>query len=381
MIQELFGKSSKNKIKTWKGEVVSLTDGTAKIIVSHGYLGAKIQVEEKIISSGKNIGKSNETSPFEQACSDLNAVANKKRDSGYSETISSIPSKDGGLFLPMLAHKWDEHSRKIKFPCYVQPKLDGLRSPSKRFEEETLMWSRAGKKFVLLEELTKDIAEQLDFGESLDGEIYVYGWSLERIISATKKRSSDTPLIRYYVYDAPGPKSFEERFVKRFNVVTNKEAPFEPNYLNEKKTIVIVPTIEVKNKEEIFALEEIAVSLGYEGLMVRNADSPYTYKDRSYDLLKLKRFEDDEFKIIGAKEATGRDAGTAVFLCQFIDDKTGKEKTFDARPVGTLERRAEYWENIDKYIGKMLTVKYQGFTDLGIPRFPVGKGVRETWDR
>ena len=43
---------------------------------------------------------------------------------------------------------------------------------------------------------------------------------------------------------------------------------------------------------------------------------------------------------------------------------------------GTLAVRKEYWENRDQYTGQMLTVKHQGVSVEGIPRFPVGLAIR-----
>jgi len=42
-----------------------------------------------------------------------------------------------------------------------------------------------------------------------------------------------------------------------------------------------------------------------------------------------------------------------------------------------LEWRISVWENPNDYIGKMLTVQYQGMTKNSIPRFPVGVRIRE----
>tara|TARA_Y100001958_G_C21194369_1_gene522007 strand:- start:1314 stop:1532 length:219 start_codon:yes stop_codon:yes gene_type:complete len=49
---------------------------------------------------------------------------------------------------------------------------------------------------------------------------------------------------------------------------------------------------------------------------------------------------------------------------------------FNVRPKGTLVTRKEYWENRSKYMDQMLTVKHQGVSVEGIPRFPVGLAVR-----
>jgi hypothetical protein len=45
--------------------------------------------------------------------------------------------------------------------------------------------------------------------------------------------------------------------------------------------------------------------------------------------------------------------------------------------MGTLESRRKMWNNRKNYLGKDLTVKFQGKSKNGIPRFPVGVAVRD----
>ena len=111
---------------------------------------------------------------------------------------------------------------------------------------------------------------------------------------------------------------------------------------------------------------------GYEGMMVRNQNSLYKYKHRSYDLQKVKRFVDDEYEIIGGKDGSGREAGLIVYKCI-----TPSGLEFDVRPRGSHEERAHAFKNLENNIGKMLTVRYQELTDDGRPRFPVGIAVRD----
>jgi len=47
------------------------------------------------------------------------------------------------------------------------------------------------------------------------------------------------------------------------------------------------------------------------------------------------------------------------------------------KPEGTLETRRKYFENKNNFLGKLLTVKFQNLTNLGIPRFPVGIVIRD----
>jgi DNA ligase-1 len=89
-------------------------------------------------------------------------------------------------------------------------------------------------------------------------------------------------------------------------------------------------------------------------------------------LQKVKRFVDDEFEIIGGKDGSGRESGLIIYRCK---TKSGLE--FDVRPRGTQESRRDIYKNLDSYIGKHLTVRYQELTDDGIPRIAVGIAVRD----
>ena len=43
----------------------------------------------------------------------------------------------------------------------------------------------------------------------------------------------------------------------------------------------------------------------------------------------------------------------------------------------TGANKKKLFENGDDYVGKLLTVVYQELTDDGLPRFPVGKAIRD----
>ena len=113
------------------------------------------------------------------------------------------------------------------------------------------------------------------------------------------------------------------------------------------------------------------VSQGHEGIMIRDSMSTYEIGKRSNYLLKYKAFQTEEYPIVDVKEGTGREKGTAIWIC-----KTG-EQHFSVKPEGTLEKRREYLTEKEKYIGKQLTVRFQNLTAIGVPRFPVGVVVRD----
>lgn len=375
-LPDLFGKASSGKIKVWRVEVLANDDDTASIYTDHGYEGGSIQQEEKIISEGKNLGKSNETTPYEQAVSEAKALWTKKKDELYVEDKSDIVDNTSGFFLPMLAHKFTEQSANIDFRAAVlQFKYDGFCALAKKENGVVYLWSRQGKLLDVPTEIKAELAVALKEGETTHGELYNYGWGFQRLASAIKKRNADTPNLQYYIYDTPVlGKTYKERFIDRWGNIPNILTP-ELTRVTGTTRLILAQTQIVTDPETIPEIMAMSLSLGYEGLMIRNLNSHYVFKSRSYDLQKIKKFLDAEFEIIGGKEGTGRESGTVVFKC--ITD-AGVE--FDVRPRGTIEERSVMFDNLNSYIGKKLTVRYQNMSDEGSLRFPVGLHVRPDWD-
>lgn len=355
----LYGKASTGKIKLWSIEAEKNENNTAFTRLVFGYIDGKKQTKIKPYLRGKNIGKANETSPYQQALSEARSKWNKQVDKGYVEDKNNIPSaSDVSFFLPMLAHSYDKHPHRVRYPCGAQYKYDGARCLSKKENEKITLWTRKGKIIDTLGEISQELSAILKEGNRRDGEIYVHGWTFQRIISAIKKRNEDTPFLKYKVYDSPVK---ELTFVDRF--ITPRLGSSERVHLSE----VFI----LNDENDLNRKMEEAIALGYEGLMIRNLDGVYKFKNRSYDLLKVKIFEDDEFEIIGGREAEN-DVGTVIFRCQ-----TKEGNIFDVRPRGSAELRGQYLADLNTLINKPLTVRFQGYTNDGIPRFPVGIIIRD----
>ena len=103
-------------------------------------------------------------------------------------------------------------------------------------------------------------------------------------------------------------------------------------------------------------------------------DGIYKLGHRSYDLLKVKDFQDAEFEIIGGYENKGGQTGQCTLVC-----KTADGTEFGVKPEGTSEQRKWYWKNLDSIIGKKLTVRFFSWTTskYPVPRFPIGVGIRD----
>ena len=68
----------------------------------------------------------------------------------------------------------------------------------------------------------------------------------------------------------------------------------------------------------------------------------------------------------------GKMSDKAVFVCE-----TESGATFKCKLVGSLDALSEYLVNKDRYIGRLVTVKYQNLSAEGIPRFGVAMRFRE----
>jgi DNA ligase-1 len=274
----------------------------------------------------------------------------------------------------MLANKYDPKKPKksdIVFPCFVQPKLDGLRCIMYVNDGQVVCQSRTGGTF----ETMGHIADSLDGVFKmmpdliLDGELYTTTFPFEELAGLIKKKkitASDVDRlnnVQYHVYDVVCDKPYHQR-LKIISDIFQKW-DFE-------NVVLPVETDECSDGTQFRHYFAQYVERGYEGIMLRNRGGLYRQDYRSNDLQKYKEFQEDEYSIIGFKEADGRDKGTVIWIC-----KTPEGREFSVRPRGTQEMRRNWFVKGQSYVGKLLTVIYQELSELNVPRFPVGKAIRD----
>jgi len=375
---KLYGLASRGTVKEWRIWIEEASQG-AVIYTEHGAQGGKKQLATKKVKEGKNLGRVNETTPFEQAAAEAESTWKRKQDKNYVTDLKALAKgvgkekkSVGPNLLPMLANKFHERKHKLVYPVWVQPKLDGVRVIATRVSKtEVVYTSRKNKPYKNLSFLTPFMVTIMDVGERLDGEAYCHGdISFQKLTSLVKEEKQPDwnglkQYVRFWNYDVPDTgKSFTDRFVKRKD--------YKPGLA------IKVQTYQAKDESEVMQYHTQFVTDGYEGTIVRSGGPDgYVYEFRSNQLLKLKDFDDAEFKILGAVEGEGKDEGTAIFTCDAGNGKTGPEREFSVRCRGSYEYRREQWRNWKKYVGRELSVRYQGKSEDGKPRFPVGLGVRD----
>jgi len=111
-MEKLYKKDSKGKTRVLEIKVMG-----SIITTNYGIINGSMVTKTKTITEGKNIGKSNETSPEEQAVLEATSIWQKKKDKGYFESIKE--TKNAKSSLPMLAHTFSKRKHNISYPAYV----------------------------------------------------------------------------------------------------------------------------------------------------------------------------------------------------------------------------------------------------------------------
>ena len=412
----LYGTEKNGKTRVWIAKIYfkgkskgAQTQAPAFATIEHGQLDGKLQMTIREYTEGKNIGKKNETTPLQQCISETKRKwTDKHEKESYQETMMNHdPEKadeqapdPAKKYFPMLAHTFEPATttttttkkNNIVFPCFVQPKLDGLRCIMYRDPVTTDLHcqSRTGSYFDTMDHIKTSLAPVFAKHPNaiFDGELYTTEIPFEELAGLIKKKKltpSDKErlcAIQYHIYDiVDETKSFEDRHAmirKIFaqNAASKMASPHAhaPDSNHMPQFIRLVPTTEAKTPADFRAQFGEFIETGYEGIMLRNKKGMYRCNYRSHDLQKYKEFLEDEFSIVGFTQGDGRDKGTIIWICV---TKEGKE--FNVRPRGTMEHRRKLFQTGEKYVGKKLTIIYQELTEEGKPRFPVGKDVRDKY--
>lgn len=264
---------------------------------------------------------------------------------------------------PMMAKEFADYRDKIIFPCYVQPKLDGIRCVT----DGQMFWSRNGKEFSTWNTHHLRQPKRLPF--LVDGEFMIRdGGDFEDLSSIARRHKHPAcEELELNVFDMMAAQPFEWRIAQVKRVLAG---------LEDATSWRFVPTTIVKNVHDIDLMYRRYLQWGREGAMVRSAAGLYV-SSRTMDLLKYKPLKSKEFEIVDILEAKGKDKRTPVFVCWTGKGKIDDVKNwFRVRPMGTTSQRKSMWYDKENIFGQMLTVEFQNLTKYGKPRFPRAKVLR-----
>lgn len=300
-----------------------------------------------------------------------------------SEVLPSGVTDANGFKKHMLAKQADSVATKTfdSIDYWLgSRKIDGLRLSLYWQDDHIETASRGGQKYFSIDHLTTH-PKLIEFFKRhpdyvLDGELYKHGLTLQQISGLVRKEKEQSPILEYYIYDIMDDSLvFRDRLTLLKEIKEELNLGFEPEKIWEPEELKLqmVPHEKVSGWLNIEKLHNKYVREGWEGLVIRDPDRPYTYGGRTRDMIKVKMYRDDCFKVVG-KEAGLRGAEDMVFILQMKDGRT-----FKAKPFGDRAQKQEYWDNFESiYKGHLGECKFFYYSDDGIPLQPTFRAFR--WD-
>lgn len=360
----------------------------------HGQFLGKMQDAPTIVITKGKAGRTHK----EQLELQFKSELKKYLDKGYKEInkdpelcleaellaiLGDVKRDQNGFSKHMLAKSSDKVSQATidKVPYwYASRKIDGVRAALYWKDGEIHTASRGGgdydcamMQFIENKELQDFFKVHPDF--VLDGEIYKHGWSLQKLSGEARRCETlnGSDFLEFYLYDIMYPEvDFETRLKlisiveKSLNLGFNPNKEWKPGELR----IQIVPHEKVSGYKEIDALHDKYVEEGWEGVVIRDPSKEYGFGKRTNAMLKVKKYQEDEFMITGMQEGLREED-----MCFTCVTKDGIE--FAAKPWGTRELKQQYRKDMESLIGKMATVKYFYLSEEGCPLQPSVKCIRD----
>jgi len=404
----LYKRTKTGAIQTWSIQVVPIMMGNsyAEIQKTTGQLGTNNPImHTEDVSKGKQ-----KRSVLEQALFQAESDWKKKHDEGYKSKadlgivisgdlmhysvnhvnyktltealntgLPQFNSDANGNVKCMLATDWQK-IKKVEYPCYCEPKLDGVRclmvvNYNTGADGDTIKFlSRSGKQYDSLSHIAKSVGTYCFVkGKSdkpiqfiLDGEIYSEELNFQEIVSAVKAYKDNSLKLKFRAYDIVSDDEQSKRKTTLYHLV---------QAINSAHISTIDYEL-VNDPESVKELHDKFVQEGYEGAILRYTNGKYAQGQRSRELLKVKEFDETEFCMTAFTQGQREEDLIAVCVCRNAIEKGHATGIFYAKMQGSRELKAQLLESHDG-ADKILTVKHFGWTEDGMPRFPIGKIIRD----
>jgi len=315
---------------------------------------------------------------------------NLKTRTGADLINKAIP-KCVPTFKVALANSYDKQKGKVNFDTqtwFASHKLDGVRCLAIVDDNGVCnFFSRQGKTFDTLDVLKNEIESLNLCNMVFDGEVCVVDENgtedFQGIMKEIKRKDHTIENPKYKIFDYLMLSEFDTQVSKRslsdrlgkFNMVYN-------TFNEQLNCIDLLEQWKVESEEHFQELAELATKNNWEGLILRK-DCEYKGK-RSNDLLKVKKFFDEEYVVKSIETSTHRIIVDGLEVEEeMLSNVVIEHKGCDVGVGSGFDQseRRKYFKNPELIIGKTITVQYfeetlnqDGCHSL---RFPVVKHVYE----
>ena len=282
---------------------------------------------------------------------------------------------DDGFTLPMLAKVLKDNKPFDKRRYLGQYKINGVRciigaiKTNDLFNPIRLTYrSREGTDWtpkltwmdeVIKPEIKDDLLDaMLEEGACLDGELYIPGYKVNDINSFVKNEKLPQHYqLQYWCYDiAIDNMSYDARRKFRTENINRICYTFDTydQHLNNKSKLILLPDVAICDIDDATRFRDKFISLGFEGLIVRDVSSAYQFGARNLAMLKYKRVDDAKFKIVDVVPE-----GVRTTLCKFILRNDINDELFEATGNFDHSRQEYILKHKEDYIGKLATCEYR----------------------
>lgn len=261
-----------------------------------------------------------------------------------SSTAQQTPQK----FKPNIQHGVSYQKVDDISQYYVSEKLDGIRG----FWDGKQLFTRQGNLINSPSWFTQHWP-----AHPMDGELWLDRGQFQPLLSCVSKRiavesktTSCWRKVRFMMFDLPKhPGDFNDR-VNRMQALLVKVPSV---YL------AMIDQVKLKELSDLdHKLDEVITAHG-EGLMLHLANAHYQ-KGRNPALMKLKKYQDAEATVIGYTEGKGKYQNQLGAI---------KVKTSEGIIFKIGSGLSDIQRTNPPKIGTIITFKYNGLTQAGIPRF------------
>ena len=309
----------------------------------------------------------------------ISKVANCDLKAGINaKTILEAHPKLFSLYKVALAT--DSHKANVKLDQHwvLERKYDGVRCQVHIHDPENVYaYTRTGNILYSIDHILLEMSKLPP--AIYDGELLVVKDGKEdfKAASSYARRLETNTDLHFYVFDCLSQTEFE---AGHSTTVYKERLALAAKNVAGLGHVHVVPCWDYSNetKEKLW---QVVLAEGWEGLIARKNT---TYKNgRSKDLIKLKVFQDDEFEVVGFLPKTQMQLIEGKMqpvecLGKFLISYKGN--TVEVGTGFTQEEAKEIWANQSSYLGRKITVQYQGESEdasgkksLRIPSF---KGFR-----
>lgn len=291
---------------------------------------------------------------------------------------------------------------KMQYPCLIQPKINGVRAvimleekePEGLFDYDIVTIDNVNYKVVIktkeglqykishIEDVFRRLYNEFPKYKNIvfDGEIYIKDAKVTTIGGAARNIQNEYHhALQFVNFDLSiSDLNNQERivlmdkiwsdYISTTNEYTHKDVFVSICNASHNVwhgfNVIVLHTDECHNDNHALQYMEDALKEGFEGAVVRDSNADYKFGSRPQTMMKLKKFEDAEFKCVDYKWSGSPDdkvGFSVVLVCQ----NDINDLTFESTVVGTTEERKQLIDNPP--IGKMVTIKFYERTKNGIP--------------